>query len=408
MIDGGLIDSWRSRLESLLLQEEVYAQEFSRNRREQAGLIDFSIGFKLIQCRLDIALHGVVAFTDRMRQSAEFEKLYTTCSRAAREAVELFDDLNIAAESANERLDTFPEYGAVRDTIEALLLRGGGSYFEEETTRFLIEKRLVDIVTDAIEKYAPPDDEYEPLVRLDAIGPALKRFVARVLPYSSATEKQRPPYGLDESTEEHSDKVIMPLSQAISFYENEVIPGLVEDNDSAALANVRRTIEELKQIQVRPRSRPLITPVGYYTEGLTKFNAQGEPLIPISLEATYLTGTNLDRIMELVRDEVTRKIAGTGIHRHLDAELARLKSIESGVEGSKMFPSLKLDTARWFVRLKHRYPRLNILSDRDGFSLLLDTARDKSRRVLKRSVRRELISHPGHRTRPGDTTLMQN
>lgn len=394
MSDSQLEYSWKSRLAELEREERTYVE---RLENDDGGL-DLETSLGLIRCRLQIAMLGV--------HSEDHQSLYERSSRAAREAVAALHELAGRVEPI-EALEDRETYRSIRDTIEALLLRGGAGFFEDPEFDPGAARRLAGIISDSIQKYAPPDDRYEPFFLTEKTPPFIARVVQLFFPFLIASRSGRPPYGIEEPEIRSTPSIALPLSQAIHFYEHELIPHLKRSGEESGVARAEEVVNELKQISVRPRARPLVAPQDYYTHGLTKFTADGEPLIPVSLEAVYSTGTNLDRFMELVRDEVTRRIAGTGLYPPLDAELDRLRSLSSGREGSRLFPTSRLDTRRWFSRLATKHPQLHILEERSRCAALLETARTGKRRALKREVR-ELLSGAGRRGTDSVRRLLEN
>jgi hypothetical protein len=87
---------------------------------------------------------------------------------------------------------------------------------------------------------------------------------------------------------------------------------------------------------------------------------------------TFRSGTNLDRIMELVRMDVVRRIAGRGVSPGIDREYRHLRSLESGIRGSSRTASMKLDAAWGYRVLKQEFPFLARLADKRKFAELVD------------------------------------
>ncbi len=397
-------EPWKVRLNDLELRETALSQRFERVRREYSGLFDIELALELIKCRIDIALLALGVMSDRSLGFSATDILHRKASVAARTGVSLFNELVGACAESDETLDSFSLYPEVRSAIDALILAGGAGFFREHVEEGAAHEFLLGVVADAIRKYAAPDDRYRPLFGSRRRRGVFASFLYRFLPMS-ARETEFDPCGVDESEVEHVGTIALPLPQAILFYEREVLPE-VEPSGGERAERVRRIISELRSISVRPRARPLLHPGDYYTAGLVRFSSEGEPLVPVSIPAAYRTGTNLDRVMELVRDEVTRNIAGTGLLPALDAELDRLRSLESGRAGSALFPRSRLDTRRWFPRLKERFPQVAVLENRKVFPHLLDRA--KSRRGLLRAVRRELSAGSHSNGRAGHSQLLGN
>ena len=395
---GELAQFWTGRLAELERRESSLRERIESLESELSGLIDFKLGLELVQCRIDIAIL-CVSVSSEARRSEKSSALYERAQKSAVGAVEGYDRLKSAAAEASENLDQFEENQRVRGSLDALILAGGGALFDEEASQGP-HSGIARIVAAAIAKYAPPDDRYESLFsRLRASSSILRRIFSGFLA-GSAT---RPPYGVDEETPESTSRVVLPLSQAIEFYETEVMPLTVEDLDRNK--EVRTLIRELRAISVRPRSRPIVLPNDFYTHGVTRFTSDGEPLIPVSLSARFTTGTNIDRAMELIQDEVVRKLAGSGLFPPLDLELDRLRSLASGRKGSKLFPRSALDTRLWYRRLRARFPQLRLLEDGNAVGKLLVEARTSRIRRL-RDVVQNALSEPADTDNRDHPTLI--
>ena len=110
------------------------------------------------------------------------------------------------------------------------------------------------------------------------------------------------------------------------------------------------------------RSQPvLLLEKGFHTDGMTSYSVDGELLVPIPVGVSWGSGTNLDRKMELVRADLVKRIAGRGVSAEVDAEYARLKSLESGMRGSSRLASMKIDAVSGFQTLRQSYPFLSRL-----------------------------------------------
>lgn len=401
MNGNGLLEPWRERVTALEMRERRLREQVEENKRENGGVLDIGSTLELIQCRLDISLLGVSAANND-------DEATRRVSRAARAAVDLLHALSSQVEAAAGTLAEYEEYQQIRDSIETLLLRGGAGLFSDSPVEAALSGRLSSVVAEAIAKYAPRDDDYEPLFKAERVGRTFRTLLRRIVPFSIASASEGPPYGIEISETQTTPTIALPISQAIHFYEHEVLPMLDASGDEKRRGRVAGLIEELRSISVRPRARPLVAARDFYTEGLTRFTVDGEPLIPVSLEAVYATGTNLDRFVELVRDEVTRRIAGRGWYPPIDEELERLRSLESGREGSRLFPTSKLDTTRWYGRLRDRFFQLRVLEDPRACAVLLDLARGGKQKQLRRSVRKLFSASTSARGTPGISAPIEN
>ena len=110
----------------------------------------------------------------------------------------------------------------------------------------------------------------------------------------------------------------------------------------------------------------------------------------VSLPVTFKSGTNLERVQELVQSEITRKLAGKGISSALDEDYAYLKGLESGRRGSSRTPSFRINAAKGFRILKSIYPFLKLLEDKKTFrkliTLVSQGGRKSSQKLLEQMI----------------------
>jgi len=170
----------------------------------------------------------------------------------------------------------------------------------------------------------------------------------------------------------------------------------VESPGSTALQDeirrLRERVEDYRKLRFFPRSTPVLLEKGYYTEGMTGYTTDGEMLVPIPLPVSFRSGTNLDRIMELVRMDVVRRIAGRGVSSELDREYRHLRSLESGMRGSSRTASMKLDTSWGYRVLKQEFPFLARLADKRRFEALvseIQTGRGSAERRVEALMTRD-------------------
>jgi hypothetical protein len=256
-------------------------------------------------------------------------------------------------------------------------------------------------VTNAIEKFIDPDDNYQQLFKSEELTPFWRRLVQTFFFILSPEYQHDPPYGIEEGEEQQysAEHMTMPLSQAIFYYENEVLPMLEEllaespgdKQIQQKIDEVRERVQAYKDISLKPRSQPLVMPKDYYTEGITHYTRDGEPLVSVSLPVTFDSKTNLDRMQELVEYEITRGLAGKGVCPELDKEYDYLKSIKSGTRGDSRFPSLKLRMPKGFLYLKNRYPLLKKVDNKREFKQLVRIVRMRGRKALIRKLEKELV-----------------
>jgi hypothetical protein len=100
----------------------------------------------------------------------------------------------------------------------------------------------------------------------------------------------------------------------------------------------------------------------------------------------FRSGTNLDRLKELVQGEVVRRLAGRRVCPELDRDLAFRKRAASGRYGSSRVPRFKLDLKRGYGALKSLYPALQRLEDKKEIATLIDLVRNRGRGAARRAV----------------------
>ncbi len=269
-----------------------------------------------------------------------------------------------------------PGYAEVRSRLEEFLLAGGGGLLEARQTDARARRVLSRTVVSSVRKFSGVDDRYVPL-DVEDYPPFIRRLLLMLFPVMVREHPQPPPYGIEEGEEvtTTSPSMKMPLSQAVFYMDHELLPGLekdlAEDPGNASLQErireVRERVEYYRKLRFFPRSTPVLLEKGYYTEGMTGYTADGEMLVPVPLAVSFRSGTNLDRMMELVRADVVRRLAGRGVSAEIDRQYRYLKSLESGIRGSSRAASMKLDAAWGYRELKREFPFLARLSDKRKF-----------------------------------------
>jgi hypothetical protein len=232
----------------------------------------------------------------------------------------------------------------------------------------------------AIRKYTGEDDRYPPL-ELERYPPVVRKLLLFLFPVMIRQNPQMPPYGIEEGQEVTyaAQNMKLPLSQAIFYMENELLPDLktklAQSPGARALQEeihrVQLRVDDYKKLRFFPRSTPVLLEKGYYTEGMTGYTADGEMLVPIPLPVSFKSGTNLDRKMELVRMDVVRRIAGRKVSRDIDREYRRLRGLASGIRGSSRATSMKLDAVWGYRVLRQDFPFLRRLTDKAMFEELV-------------------------------------
>ena len=394
---------FRTSLKDQLRLESYLSLKLAKLSETGGGVRDIDLALGLAICKFTIVL-TILEKLQPQETPSQRREFFATAKEKTLEGAELLDDLidPYLPVEQSERIRAKNSYGEARELLKKVLLLGGGAFFEEEDPDMRSRRLLAYYITAALKKYARPDDAYPPFFRTENLPEPLRSLVGTLFPILAPADMPEIPYGIaDDESEEvlHSDRMKLPLRQAIHYYEQELIPSLefeLQQNPGETeiqehIAQIRAMVAEYKQLVFIPRSTPIVAPHGFYTESLTEYTAEGELLVPVNLKVSWRSGTQIDRYREQVLDEVTRLLAGRGLCPVLDQELYQLKQLESGHSGSTLFPKSKLNTKRGFKELKKRYPGLAVLEDRDQLKLLLQQAQTDTRRHLQRSVRVSLF-----------------
>jgi hypothetical protein len=281
----------------------------------------------------------------------EHARIRAMALQAARRLDELQEE-NLSEEQ-HGLVAASPGYARVRELFQSFILQGGGGYLEPEEPEARQARLVAGAVIGALRKYG------------------------------------REPEGIPEGQEVvySSRNMLMPLSQAVHYLENEALPALerelAADPGNAGLqAQAREAAARLqayRSMRFAPRSTPIVIEKNFYTEWWSQFSADGELLVSIALPVRFRSGTNLDRLRDLVRAEVVRRLAGRRVCPALDREYRYRRSLESGRTGSTRLPGFKLDTRLGFAELKNLYPGLKRIENKPELAALAELAGSRGR-----------------------------
>ena len=366
-----------------LLEEESRLANAVRGMEESlSGLRDIDLVLSLAGTRLSLSLQLLKRITGRVDPAArqELEEMITEKSLSALRLVEGLLAENIS-EDQKGIVQANPLYPNVKNLLEQFLLAGGGGFMESRQADARKRRVLSQSIVAAIRKYTGEDDRYPPL-ELERYPPVVRKLLLFLFPVMIRENPERPPYGIEEGQEVTyaAQNMKLPLSQAIFYMENELLPDLkvklVQSPGARALQEeirrVQERVDEYKKLRFFPRSTPVLLEKGYYTEGMTGYTTDGEMLVPIPLPVSFKSGTNLDRKMELVRMDVVRRIAGRKVSGAVDKEYRRLRGLSSGIRGNSRTTSMKLDAVWGYRVLRQDFPFLRRLTDKAMFEELVD------------------------------------
>lgn len=359
--------------------EEALERQVEELAGSASGLVDIDLTLRLVTAKLSWCLHALTALSASPSSQADSRAtLRAEAARRAAAALKLLEGLASANVSEDQRGQwrSGPAWEHAKELLQEFILAGGGILLEARELSARRRQAVARGIVAAIRKYAAPDDRYRAM-EPDDYPPILQRIFLTFFPSLAKEHPRQPPYGIDEGEErvESSDHLLMPLSQAITYYEREELPKLRQELTAspgdpglqAQIRSIEQKVEGYRKMRFFPRTESVLLEQGFQTATMTSYSADGELLVAVPEKAIWLSGVNTDRTMELARAELVRRLAGTGVCPELDREYRWLRSLESGMRGSSRTPRMKLDTAKGFRMLKTDYPVLARLEDRQAF-----------------------------------------
>jgi hypothetical protein len=385
-------------LQELLARESVLERRVAEEEFRYSGLKDLDGVLALIAVKFEIANHLLAHFDPYSRspeRPSATARLVREKSTAAAAMLEELRNLNIS-EDQKSLITEAQGYGQVRDQFQAFILRGGGVFLQTKIEDAGKVKTVSRALNESLRKFTAPDDRYAPAIKTETLPGFLRRLVNFFLPVLAPEGQADPPYGIEEGEEVQlsSQRMKMPLSQGIYYLETEVLPQLqnaLEQNPGSRsiqrqIALVQDRLREYKNITFRTRATPINLEKGFYTDWLSQYTADGELLVTVPIGVKYKSGTNLDRLREMVQTEFVRRLAGKGICPALDEDYRFRKSLESGRRGSSRLPSFKIDVSRGYQEIKQLYPALMVLENKQEFQKLVDLVRLRGRKRSQKAI----------------------
>jgi hypothetical protein len=364
-------------LKELLAEEERLGETARAEALAASGLKDLDGELAIVEVKLRIALRLMEA------PDPQHELIRDRALAAARRLEELQAE-NIS-EDQRGLLTSAPGYARIRELFQIFVLRGGGGYLEVEEPGSRNARIVARAVVDSIRKYL--NDRYDPSFRTEDLPPTLRKLANIFLPILAPEGEEPPPYDIEEGQEltYTSQKMRLPLSQAVLYLERELIPELERTLEQdpgnhevqRELRSARERLFAYRNLRFAPRSTPINIEKNFYTEWWSEFSSDGELLVSVPLAVSFRSGTNLDRLRDLVQSDVVRRLAGRKVCPALDREYRYRRSLESGRSGSSRVPSFKLDTRRGFSELKNLYPAMKRIENRQQFAALVDLVRSR-------------------------------
>gem|GEM_PF-1457525 len=388
-------EKWSIRFKKLKEREHSLEKQVFEIGNRYSGLKDINLTLELVNTRLSIALMLVERMSSSTRE--EVEKYHLESKKRAVKATIELENLVTGDLDDDDRktIKEHPLYRDAREKIQRIILLGGGIFFEgneyDEKKLRLVSKILVS----SIRKFTKRDDLYPP-PEIEKYPPLIRRIINLFFPILLKENQKPPPYGIEEGEERFytSKNMRMPLSQAILFYEEEVLPKLKKKLESnpgnrglqGEIERIMSLVEKYKKMKFIPRSTPIVMEKGFYDEWFTGFTRDGEMLVNVPVPVRIYSGNNTERLMELVRMDFVKRIAGRGVSRELDRHYRYLKSLESGIRGNSRTPSLKVNTTFGYQVLKREIPFLKIMEEKDNFLKLVGTVMNRRLKKPERIV----------------------
>ena len=371
-----------SEIQALRTEESRLEGEARHIQETLSGLRDIDVLLSLAAAKLSLCIR-LLEMLSAGRAGTAAEEVGREITEKSLAALRLVEGLLAENISEDQRgiVQSNPLYARVKERLESFLVSGGGGFLEARQADARARRLLSRTLVAAIRKFTGVEDRYVPL-DLEDYPPLVRKVLLYLFPVMVRENPEQPPYGIEEGEEimYSSRNMKLPLTQAIFYLENDLVPELerklAESPGSTKLQEeihrLREKVEDYRKLRFFPRSTPVLLEKGYYTEGMTGYTIDGEMLVTVPISVTFRSGTNLDRIMELVRMDVVRRIAGRGVSPEIDREYRHLRSLESGIRGSSRTASMKLDAAWGYRVLKQEFPFLARLADKRKFAELVD------------------------------------
>lgn len=365
--------SWREESVPLFTRIRELEERIDTDNLLYGGLKDLGDYLELIQAKLDLAL--LLFNHPDSRDSEERVKLAGTQAREALMQTDSLNNENISLDQKDEITDA-PEMAEIREKLQRLVLLGGAALFEVGDTRRLLVRKVSSALRKALFKYTGGQHQ--------------------LTGERSVKEDHLARYEIPEGDEDIllSDRMVLPLSQAIVLIEDEILPAVekkLEENpgEPQLLARKNRLEEQLaefKSAKFFPRARPHTAEKDLFTASLAGFNADGEALVTVGISTVQSSGNTYDHLLQHLRVEIIRDCAGAGVSRKLDEQLQGRHSPRAGRKYALLDSLNNLDVAGMFRVLSMDYPFLRRIENREDLKLLADLAASGRKSELNRLI----------------------
>ena len=365
--------SWRDDYAPLLAQIDGIEEKVETTELAYDGLKVLDDVYTLINLKLDAA-HLLLHHPDQRESKERIRE----AGRRARQALALSDSLQSADISLDQKelvIDS-EEMGDIRGKMQRLILFGGAALFEAEDAKVNKTRRVSAALRKALLKYT---------------GGQHQRTGEKIV-----AEDHLAKYEIKEGEEDIllSDRMTLPLSQAVILIEEELLPAIEsrlkeKPGDFDLIQKQRYLIDQLadfKTAKFFPRARPHTAETDLFTASLSGFTATGEALVTVDLKSIRSSGNTYDHLLEHLRVEIIRDCAGAGICRDLDAEIKKSRSSRAGKRFSLTEVLNRLNVPELFRSLSMDYPFLRRIENREDLKLLADLAAQGRKRELNRLI----------------------
>ena len=365
--------SWRDDAAPLLTKIREYERRIDSVNILFGGLKELDDYYELIAVRLDVAL--LLLNHPDSRDSAERVQ---TAAKQAREALMQTDSLNNANVSLDQKdiITDSAQMSVIREKLQQLVLLGGAGLFEAADTRQVLVRKVTSALRKALLKYSGTQH--------------------RLSGESKPHEYGAVQYEISEGKEEIvlSDRMVLPLSQAVLLIEDEILPALDKSlkknpGDPALIARRNRLtgqLEDFKSAKFFPRARPHTIEKDLFTAALAGFTPEGEALVAVDVSTIQSSGNTYDHLLEHLRVEIIRDCLGSGVSRKLDEEIEKRHSPNAGRKYSLTDSLNSMDIQGMFQNLSMEYPFLRRIENREDLKLLADLAGNRKKTELGRLI----------------------
>ena len=365
--------SWRDESAPLLAEIREIENRVGEIDLTYGGLKELDDHYRLIDLKLDTALF-LLHHTDT-RDPKERVRIAGTLAREALMQTDSLQTANVSLDQIDEITDS-PEMTEIRGKFQQLILFGGAALFEAGDTRQVLVRKVTAALRKALLKYTGGQHQQtgEKHLKDDHLAP----------------------YEIKEGEEDIllSDKITLPLSQAVLLIEEEILPAVeaqLEANpgDPDLIKRIKKLNEQLadfKTTKFFPRARPHTMEKDLFTAALAGYTREGEVLVTLNLHTIQSSGNTYDHLLEHLRVEIIRDCVDAGVSRNLDSEIKKARSPSAGRRFSLLESLNNLDVPGVFRSLSMEYPFLRRVENRDDLKLLADLAAGGRKKELDRLI----------------------